>query len=642
MYRIAMLIGGQVPKDYVPSDPNVMVHDLLRMSEAIPLALKLIEAKEVDAIISPSGTASALEQHVNIPVIRSDPSQFDILRTLRQAEQVMERSTGKIALLLHKTRVISPKSLELFLATEVHHYTYESEQDIRDIVLNLSKDAYFSVVGGPTAYSFAREVGIEPFILQMSAESLDHSIVQAKGILQFTQRSKEQNTQLETALNLFVDGLLITDTTGRIIKINRRACDILGMSREELLALSVDHLFDDATCSEVYKYGMQQLDKIIEFSGGINLFSNRVPVITDGKVQGALITFQETAKIEKLEHKFRQYQSKGLTARYHFTDIISGNAAMKTTIEKAKAFSMVDSTVLIRGETGSGKEMFSQSIHNQSPRRKGPFVAINCAALPENLLESELMGYEEGAFTSAKRGGKAGLFELAHKGTIFLDEINQIPIQLQGSILRVLQEQQVLRIGGDRMIPTDMRVIAATNANLIDLIQEGKFREDLYYRLNVLNLLIPPLRERRDDIPQLVRYYSDIFARQYGPVAPFTPEAVALLESHPWPGNIRELINCIERYTIITRHLMGSDIAFVTEFLQSECRQPPASSFSGDPNTIQVLWGTLSDMERQLIHATLKRYGGNKQRTALALGVSRTTLWKKLQETSVPEASSRA
>jgi len=631
MSRIAMLIGGKVSRNYTPPSPDVTLYDSLRMNQAIPLALKLIETKKVDAIISPSGTASALEQHVNIPIIRADPSQFDILKSLHYAEQTTKMVNGKIALVLYKSRTIDLHGLEQFLKNKICHYTYESEQDISDIVAHMSQNDCHVLVGGPTAIHFAQEAGIKAFILQLNPESLNQSLIQATGILHFTQRSKEQNTLLETALNLFVDGLLITDTHGQIIKINNRASEILKMSREELLAHSVDHLFDDASCSEVYKYGMQQLDRIIEFSGGINLFSNRMPVITDGKVQGALITFQEAAKIEKLEHKYRQYQSKGLVARYLFKDIISANKGMKVTIEKAKAFAKVDSTVLIRGETGAGKEMFSQSIHNESSRRKGPFVAINCAALPESLLESELMGYEEGAFTSARRGGKAGLFELAHMGTIFLDEINQIPIQVQGSILRVLQEQQVLRIGGDRMIPINVRVITATNENLIDLIRAGKFREDLYYRINVLNLVIPPLRERKEDIPQLLQYYLELFMRQYGPVEPFSREAATLLENHAWPGNVRELINCIERYTIISRHLENSDTSFVTEFLQSEQSRPLAPAFT-DPNIIQVMMGSLSEMERQLIAAVLKRHGGNKLQTALTLGVSRTTLWKKLQE----------
>lgn len=633
MHKITMIIGGTIPDRYRDSFPDITLHDSTTLNQAVEIAVRLEREREVDAIISPSGTAAELEKHVSIPIIRADPSRFDILETLHYAEEQSGLRDDRIALVLHHSRSIDVQSFQPFVRNKICYFTYETERDIAEQVGQLSRMGIRLLVGGPTTIHFARRHGIDGFILRLSVASLRLSVREAQGILQFAQKSREQSRRLDTALNLFLDGVLITNNTGAVIECNNKAADIFKLTRDQLLGRSIEQLTNDATCQEVYHRGVQQLDRIIELPG-VNLFSNRMPVVTDGKVQGAVITLQEAAKIEKLEHKYRQYQSRGLTAKYHFKDIIGQSGAMKTAVEKAKAFAMFDSTILIWGETGSGKEMFAQSIHNHGHRAKGPFVAINCAALPEQLLESELMGYEEGAFTSAKRGGKAGLFELAHMGTIFLDEINQIPIQLQANILRVLQERQVLRLGGERMIPINVRIVAATNEDLVELIRKGRFREDLYYRLNVLNLTIPPLRAHREDIAPLIGYYFNLFTRQYGPTPPFTPEALRLLENHAWAGNIRELINCVERYVVISRHLVSSDMEFVGEYLRSEQRSAAAPGAASDPNLIQVMLGTLSDMERQLISAVLERYGGNKLQSAMALGISRTTLWKKLQEAS--------
>ena len=633
MYKITMLFGGTISESDKTAFPNVTIYDALTFRRAREIARTLTEARGVDAIIAPSGTAAAIKSDVTVPIVLSDPSRFDILQTLHYAEETTRLSGGQIALLLYRSRNIALPAIQTFVRNELHLYTYENEDDIAAIIRSLDKEKFPVLVGGPTAQRLAEQKGIQSFLLRLSFESLSSSIDMANRFLEFAQKNREQRKLLETALNVFVDGVLITDENGQVIESNVNANAILDMPQQELLGRQVDELFHDPSCKEVYQDGVQQLDRIIEFQGRINLFSSRMPVIVDRTVKGAVITLQEATKIEKLEHEYRRYQSQGLAARYHFNDIIGSSNVMKSTIEKAKAFSNVDSVVLIRGETGTGKELFSQSIHNYSRRKKGPFVAVNCAALPANLLESELMGYEEGAFTSAKRGGKAGLFELAHMGTLFLDEITHIPIELQASILRVLQERQVLRLGGKRMIPINVRIIAATNEDLLELVGEGRFRMDLYYRLNVLNLSIPPLRQRGSDIGRLIQYYFEAFSRQHGTPPPLSAEAMRRLETYAWPGNIRELINCIERYVVLSRQLVESDIELIDEFLQTERPSAPTAeeNASGD---LKISLGTLADMERQLLQDVLKCYDGNKLQAARALGISRTTLWKKLQKMS--------
>jgi len=301
---------------------------------------------------------------------------------------------------------------------------------------------------------------------------------------------------------------------------------------------------------------------------------------------------------------------------------------MRELVERARKYARVDSTVLIRGETGTGKELFAQSIHNESARASFPFVAINCAAVPESLLESELFGYEEGAFTGARRGGKQGLFEQAHKGTIFLDEIGEMSITLQSRLLRVLEEREVMRVGGDRIIPIDVRVIAATHVNLLEAISSGGFREDLYYRLNKLALEVPPLRHRLADIPLFCTHFLDRYGKRHGGQAKtLTPEAVGIFQSYSWPGNVRELQSIIERLVVCVESgvIDSRDVQSLMHDELCGSKIEPRAAVPPSPVT------SLDDMARDAIRRALAESGGNRSVAADALGISRATLWRKLK-----------
>jgi transcriptional regulator with PAS, ATPase and Fis domain len=292
---------------------------------------------------------------------------------------------------------------------------------------------------------------------------------------------------------------------------------------------------------------LQKIQKVV-------VAANRVPIKIEEQVIGAVATFQDITKIQELEGQIRKkIHHKGLIAKYFFSDIIGKSQSIRETLYDAEKFSKVDSNILIIGETGTGKELVAQSIHNSSNRSIGPFVAVNCAALPPSLLESELFGYVEGAFTGAAKGGKAGLFELAHKGTIFLDEVSEISLDLQGRMLRVLQEREIMRLGDDRIIPVDVRIISATNRNLRKMVAEGKFRQDLLYRLDVLKINVPCLRDRKEDILPLIEYFLNRYNEKFRKnIHCITPDAQNLLIEYEWPGNIRELKNIVERLAVLT------------------------------------------------------------------------------------------
>lgn len=366
--------------------------------------------------------------------------------------------------------------------------------------------------------------------------------------------------------------------------------------------------------------------------------------------RAAEIVASRQKKREEEERQRRVSMAKGLVTHFKFSDLVG--PTLKDTIEKAKRFSKADGTVLIWGESGTGKELFAQSIHNDSLRSNGPFVAINCAALPDNLLESELFGYEDGAFTGAKKGGKIGLFELASGGTLFLDEIGKMSRDLQARLLRVIQTREVRKIGGERIIPVKVRIITASNEDLQAAVAQGNFRADLFYRLNVLNLHLLPLRKRRADIPVLIENYLERYDLKNGLKPILKNDFMVALNNYDWPGNIRELENILERYAVLIGSTEPPNLeevfASFPEFwsrlnieldgyLELDGERESTQTAFEEETVLEVKPGTLENMEIQLITLLLKRYQGNRTLLAEKLQISRTTLWKKLRFHEVVE-----
>ncbi|MGI6551753.1 MAG: sigma 54-interacting transcriptional regulator [Bacillota bacterium] len=349
---------------------------------------------------------------------------------------------------------------------------------------------------------------------------------------------------LEAIIQRINNGVIATDQAGKIVICNKIAEKMFGIKREEVLGQNADVVLPNLEINKPMSTGKKD-ENIEKLYQDKHILINRIPLEYDNAINGAVLTAYEFSEVEKIEKKLRKHvYSKGHVARYTFDDIDGDNPALRKQISNAKKFASLDMTVLIEGETGTGKELMAHAIHNASKRKKGPFVAINCAALPKDLLESELFGFEEGTFTGARKGGKPGLFEQAHLGTLFLDEIGEIPPEIQVKLLRAIEAKEVMRIGGDGLISVDVRIIAATNRNLKSLVAQKKFREDLYFRLNVLKVYIPPLRERKEDILPLM----DSMLREYGKSVDdfLTEEIRRLLIQYNWPGNIRELRNITE------------------------------------------------------------------------------------------------
>jgi len=351
----------------------------------------------------------------------------------------------------------------------------------------------------------------------------------------------ELRQQLETVLDFSGDAIVACDSAGRVTVFNRRAEELLGLRGAEIVGQPAAEVLP-ALALEAVLAGRPPLPNQPVQAMGQSLLVTYVPLRRHGRLVGAAALCRPAQGAVSDYTLALQPRERGHAARYTFADMVGHSEVLQRVISLARQMARSDSTILIGGETGTGKEVLAQAIHNASPRQRGPFVAVNCAALPESLLESELFGYEEGSFTGAARGGRRGLFEQAHTGTIFLDEIGDISPSVQARLLRVLEERHLMRVGGSRVIPVDVRVIAATNRDLKALCDEGRFRADLYYRLSVLPIHLPPLRERLEDIPVLAQR----FLAQRGCHRPLSPEIIAALTKHTWPGNVRELRNCME------------------------------------------------------------------------------------------------
>ncbi|TYP56172.1 PAS domain S-box-containing protein [Thermosediminibacter litoriperuensis] len=620
-YKDLLEIAMKVKKD-LDVDIELELGDL---SEGVKVAREW-EKKGVDVIVSRGGTYQLIKESVSAPVVEIKVSAFDILRQFKGLigyQQIIGVAGYKNV--IYGCEVIG-EILNLNLIKVVIEKEEEGPQQVA-----AAKEKGVSLIIGDTigAYS-AKKLGLESRLITSGKEAVAAAVNEAFRLAHALQAEKEKAEQIRTIVDFVHDGIIAVDKEGVISTYNRMAEKIFKKPTAEAIGRKIETVVPNTKLYEVMKTGKPQVGELQEVSDTM-IATNRVPIVVGNEVVGAVATFQDVTMLQKVEHKIRrQLADKGLVAVYKFDDIVFSSEKMKDAVNQAKKYARLDSTVLMVGETGTGKELFAQSIHNASRRKNGPFVAINCAALPENLLESELFGYAEGAFTGARKGGKAGLFELAHRGTIFLDEIGEMPPGLQSKLLRVIQEKRVMRIGDDRLIPVDVRIICATNRDLVKMIKQGKFREDLFYRINVLQINIPPLRERKEDLDVLVPH----FIKKHSPgcgkyIKGITSGAMELLKTLNFPGNVRELESIIERACALCEGTL-IDVGDIKFYYREESDTPP------EKESYERI-KPLEEVEKEYIVKAIKLTGGNLSEAARKLGVNRTTLWRKLKKNGAPE-----
>lgn len=455
---------------------------------------------------------------------------------------------------------------------------------------------------------------------------------------------KEMKSLLEGILHSTQDAISVCDEKGIHVLINPAYTRLTGLSEEAIIGKPVT--VDIAEGQSVHLQALKNRKPVNNTRLKVGkhnkeIIANAAPIIVDGELRGSVGILQDLTEMKKLSRELmlaRQIIRK-LEAKYTFDDIIAQDVQMIECIEKAKQAAETPASILLRGESGTGKELFAHSIHNLSDRRYKQFVRVNCAAISESLLESELFGYEEGAFTGARKGGKTGLFQEAHNGTIFLDEIAEIPNTTQVKLLRVLQEGEIMPVGSARTSHVDVRIISATNVNLEKAVEKGEFREDLYYRLNVIPIQIPPLRYRKKDIHPLVISLINKYNQEYGRNAlDVSSEVLVHLQNYHWPGNVRELQNYIGR-AMVNMKLQETMLEekHLPKFFDSE-----ASAHSYETKKLQrencksvTLEEGMKEAEKKLIEDTLKKCEGHRTKTAEALSISLRSLYYKMKKLNI-------
>jgi len=472
----------------------------------------------------------------------------------------------------------------------------------------------------------------------VGAVAVFQDVTKIQNIIDELTTNNEKNAELKemltNILELSSDGIIAVNRDYIITMANQAFAGFFNKKVDDIIGQHVKKIYNPIF-PQAMETGQSEYGYVTTLNGH-EIIANRVPIRENGKIVGALgtVVFKNISDLYALSEKIDNLRSqldfykdelkRAQRSKFTFDQIIGKNPAFVALKKTARRVTQNQSTILIRGESGTGKELFAHAIYTESERKNGPFVKVNCAAIPENLLESELFGYREGAFTGAQKGGHAGKFELAHKGVIFLDEIGDMPLLMQGKILRVLQEKEIERLGDTKPKRVNVRVIAATNRNLEEMVARGEFRRDLYYRINVVSLNIPPLRDRIEDLELLLQHFIERFNKQFGlRVTGIDQEALAVLRNHRWPGNVRELENVVERaFNILEGKTINKEHLPLYLFSASKYRELKNRG---------SLHQLVEEIEREAIIEALKTCSGNKNQAAALLGISRAGLYKKLK-----------
>lgn len=608
---------GLYVRDYIE---RCTVPDIeFQMEDVYGNDISLIQEYEADIVVARGMSGEAFRSaktdahHIEIPV-----TSYDILNVINDVKKKHE--VKRIAFIW--THSVHLELVEEILGISISQYIIKAGMNPADIMERVEADGTEAVIGGLTIGRFCKENKIPFLPIVTTKETLKRTLDEAVNTASGINGEKRKTNLMKTLLNNSKEAICVVDTQGKVQEMNLQFYRTFEVpDREEM---TINEAIGEKRWWEE-KRPRSHKESIQKIQNKLMLVVN-IPIEEHDWQKMYLLSFQDAEEIRSMEYKIRnRLKEKGLIAKYRFENILGHSQSMRKTIQNAQKYSQFDSNVLILGESGTGKELFAQSIHNASERSKGPFVAVNCAAMPEQLLESELFGYSEGSFTGASKGGKAGLFEQAHKGTLFLDEIGEMPPVLQAKLLRVLQEHEVRRLGDNRIIPIDVRVICATNVKIDEMIQEGKFRLDLYYRINLFNLVIPPLRERENDIQELFISFVNRYSRRIGmqKFPDITEGAAAMLMEYDWPGNVRELQNFSERVLVLC------DGQIIDEEVIRRAGIPEAGAIQIYPRQKVAVKTEVRD-EEQYIQALTKK-AETKAELAKRLGISRSTLYRRMK-----------
>lgn len=623
--KITMKIGFIAPYSEMADIANHMqqIDDVSLMISEATYTQALNEMRRMvnagaEVIISRGATSAYLKQYSNVPIVDCNYGVIDILYALKTAK----RHGNKIGLVTYTPcrwlRAVFEDLLQIDL---VFMDEYQNEKEISNIIKELKCIGVDVIVGGSVSVDIAEKHGMCGELIHTSPKTIEQSVEEAKRVVSAIRKEYAELEMISQIIEKLSDAIILVDNEGKIMLMNPSAKAVFV--GEENVS-SIDQLPVDRDFLEGIRERRSRKGEIHTFND-VDMLVNQMPLIVGENHRGVILVLQKISAIQNLESKIRtHFLRKGFKAKYRVEDFLGESDAARACREKVIRYGPLDSTVLILGESGTGKEILAQSIHNASKRKNGPFVAVNCSAIPENLLESELFGYEEGAFTGAKRGGKIGLFEQAHMGTIFLDEIGNVSLEFQAGLLRVLQEKEIRRVGSDKVIPVDVRILAATNSDLLEEVNTGRFRLDLYYRLCVLELRVPPLRERGEDVLILTKEFCRGFGKDYRNIFGGMD---GRLRSYSWPGNVRELRNFTERACALCPEI-PAQVLLDEQLLEKSGHEKSGKDNSSD--YLMVKKGSLAEMEQDILFQIYSQCGNNKSLAADILKISRVTIWNKL------------
>lgn len=580
------------------------------LEQGVELA-RIAEDTGAEVIISRGGTYLAIQSILKkVPIVQINVTTFDLLEALYN----LSYQKGKIGVVGYHNTIYEASLLGKYLNLDIVEIPVEEPLHLEKKLLAEMKKGMKFIIGDTISIQIGRKLGLQGGLISSGKRTIYEALDRAEEIALLRRKDNFTKDRFSAIIDSVGEGIIATDSLKKISHCNQSAINYLNIKSEKLVGKSIEDIIPNFPDNDdVISCGSQQY-----------LVSSEHIGFEGCQEAGFVISIKPIKQIQDTERRLREKLLRhGHIAKNNFTNIVGDSEKIQSIIKKAKKISKSDATVLITGETGVGKEIFAQSIHNESRRANAPFVAVNCASLPESILESELFGYVEGSFTDALKGGKMGLFELAHRGTIFLDELGDMSVAVQAKVLRVIQEKEVVRLGDNKIIPINIRIIAASNFDLWEAVMKGRFREDLYYRVNVLPLHIPPIKERGKDIVLIAEH----LLKRLSPSSKLEDNAFIPLLSYHWPGNVRELYNFIQQLVVLhdseiiryedVKHLLSG---FKTGYIEKW------------GNYVQTY--SKNNLTNKDIIRALKEAGGNKSKAAESLGINRTTLWRKLKEIS--------
>ncbi|MGD7007833.1 sigma 54-interacting transcriptional regulator [Metabacillus sp. 84] len=672
---LKMLVETQVMRTAAVADINSQAPGILYAKEAgIPVHSdwRMLLTNDIDVVMEATGKTEVLEallkERKSHTIVVPSSVALIISSLTSEKEQLINRlkeQTNKYSTILDATNdgmiVIDASEDIIFINRVAENVTGNMRKNvlgrkIREVIPNSrlpevlysQKPEYNQeqILDNGLKIITTRIPILNPDGSLRGALSLFKDITEAVQLAEELTNLREIETMLTAIIQSSDEAISVVDEHGRGILVNPAYTRMTGLREEDIIGLPATADISEGESMHLRVLQTRRPVRGVRMKVGSSrkdVLVNVAPVIVDGKLKGSVGVIHDVSEIKTLTAELDRARQiiRTLEAKYTFQDIIGESEEMKLAIEQAKLGAKTPATVLLRGESGTGKELFAHAIHNESDRKYNTFIRVNCAAIAENLLESELFGYEEGAFSGAKRGGKKGFFEEANNGSIFLDEIGELSPQMQAKLLRVLQEKEIVRVGGTKAIPVNVRVIAATNLKIEKAMTEGAFREDLYYRLNRYPISIPPLRQRKGDIPALSAHLIRKINQDYGKyIEEISSEAADILFSHDWPGNVRELENILGR-AMIFMHPSERCIhsSHLPDFVAK--RQAVHQIGINPEENLPSLSEAVEKTEKDVITAALQKFGYNRTRTAKSLGISLRTLYYKMEKYEIANISTQ-